>query len=233
MTDMDITKLIDYIPAILILLSVMIITIIVLIKYGDRIFDKDYKVTNICLFVTTFLFITILIFHLFKEQTWTADILKILIGVLLGVSSTKLADKKSEGESSVDISGGSVKGDVAGRDINKDIQNIKEAISKIEGSIVHQNNQIKQFVGDKSVTTEDFIFHFLYYTSSLHKDIETVVTKWTADGHQFKEIVSDFEGFDGMILIFAKPSKTNESTVLYFRDGTFEKIERKHYDHET
>lgn len=225
---MDTTKLIDFIPAILILVSVMTIAIIVLTKYGDKLFDKDYKAANILLLVTTFLFVTILIVHLFKEQTWTADTLKILIGVLLGAGSTKLADKKNEGGNSIDISGNPT-GDVAGRDINKNIQNIEKAISDIQNSVVHQNNQIKQFVGQSKIT-EDFIFHFLYYTQTLHKDIESVVTKWTGDGYQFKEIVSDFKGFDGMILIFTKPSETDESTVLYYRDGTFGRIRKEHYD---
>ncbi len=230
---MDTTKLVDLIPAVMVLLSVMIIIIIVLLKYGNKVFDKDYKTPNILLFVTAFLFTTILIVHLFKEQTWTADTLKILIGVLVGAGSTKLSEKKYDGGSSVELSGDSkVGGDVAGRDINKNIQNIQEAISKIESSIVHQNNQIKQIMNGETETLEDFIFHFLYYTRTLHKDIETVVTKWTAEGYQFKEIVSDFKGFDGMILVFSKPSETEKSTVLYYRDGSFDRIEKKHYDDE-
>src|SRR5260221_8403130 len=132
---MDTSKLIEFIPAILILISVMTITIIVLIRFGNKVFDNDYKAGSILLFITAFLFITILIVHLFKEQTWTGDTLKILIGVLLGTGSTKLTEKKGDGGSSVDISGNST-GDVAGRDINKNIQNIEKAISDIQNSVI-------------------------------------------------------------------------------------------------
>lgn len=222
---METDKLIELIPATMVLASILTITIVIIVKYGDKLFDKEYKTSNVLLLVTSFLFLTILIVHLFKEQSWTADTLKVLIGALLGASSVKATEKKGDG-SSVDISGGSVNGDIAGRDINKNIQNINEAISKIENSIIHQNNQIRQFTGQQSIT-EDFIFHFLYYTQTLRKDIETVVTRWTEDGYQFKEIVSDFKGFDGMILIFTKPSSTNKSTVLYYRDGTFGRIKDK------
>jgi hypothetical protein len=196
----------------------MMIIIIVLMKFGDRIFDKDYKASNILLFVTTFLFITILIVHLFREQTWTADTLKILIGALLGAGSSKLADKKSEGGSSVDISGGSVTGDVAGRDINKNIQNIKEAISKIEGSIVHQNNQIRQFTGDNP--DSDFLINTIYERGKdIAEPIERVVQHWHGRGWRLKHFSSDYQGMDGIYLVFSK-SMASESPEIFYYHGS-------------
>jgi len=211
---MDTTKLIDFIPAILILVSVMTITIIVLTKFGDKVFDKEYKAANILLFITAFLFITILIVHLFREQTWTADTLKILIGVLLGAGSTKLADKKSDGGSSVDISGNS-EGDVAGRDINKNIQNIEKAISDIQNSVVHQNNQIKQFVGDSS--DNDYVINTIYERGDKVKEaIAKVIVFWNDRGWTLKHFSSDYSGMDGLFLIFIKAKEGNASDVYYY-----------------
>lgn len=215
---MDTAKLLDYIPAILILISVMTIVLIVLTKFGNKLFDKDYKATNILLFVATFLFLTILIVHLFREQPWTADTLKILVGTLLGAGSAKLADKKNDGGSSVDISGGSVTGDVAGHDINKNIQNIREAISKIEGSIVHQNNQIKQFTGDKS--DNDFLINTIYERgNNIIEPIARVVQHWHDKGWRLKHFSSDYQGMDGIFLVFTK-SITGETPKVYYYRGS-------------
>ena len=87
---MELTKLIDYIPAIIVLVAVMILIIFVFKTQGDKIFDKESKTQNILIFIGGSLFIIVLIVHLFREQPWTADILKILIGILVGGSSAKI-----------------------------------------------------------------------------------------------------------------------------------------------
>lgn len=219
---MDTAKLLDYIPAIMILISVMTIVIIVLTKFGNKLFDKEYAPTIILLFVTTFLFLTILIVHLFREQSWTADTLKILIGALLGAGSSTLSDKKSNGGSSVDISGGSVTGDVAGRDINKNIQNIRDAISKIEGSIVHQNNQIKQFAEDNS--SNDFLINTIYERGdNIIGPIARVVQHWHERGWRLKHFSSDYHGMDGIFLVFTK-SVTGKTPKVHYYHGSDTKI---------
>jgi hypothetical protein len=212
---MDSTKLIDYIPAILILLSVMIVTIIILMKYGNRVFDKEYKAANILLFVTAFLFVTILIVHLFNAQTWTEDTLKILIGVLVGAGSTKFSEKNNNGESSVDISDSSIGGDLAGRDINKNIQNINEAISKIENSIVNQHNQIKQIVTDNS--DFDILINTIYERgNSITAPIERVVQYWHNEGWILKHFSSDYHGMDGIFLVFTRKMEGDSAKTFYY-----------------
>lgn len=82
---MESIKLLDYIPAIAVLISVVGI-LLVFIKS-----DIDFlgKKINGTLLVSLFMFLIILIVHLFKEQNWTADLLKILIGTSLGAGSIK------------------------------------------------------------------------------------------------------------------------------------------------
>ena len=132
---MELTKLIDYIPAIIVLVAVMILIIFVFKTQGDKIFDKESKIQNILIFIGGSLFIIVLIVHLFREQPWTADILKILIGILVGGSSANIVSKNTGGNS-IDISG-NANGDIAGRDINKNIQNIEKGILGIRDSIIH------------------------------------------------------------------------------------------------
>lgn len=212
---MDTAKLVDYFPAIFILISVMTIVLIILIKFGDKLFDKEYKSSNILLFVACFLFLTILIVHLFREQLWTADTLKILIGTLLGAGSSKLNEKKRKGNSSVDISSSSITGDIAGRDINKNIQNIKEAISKIEGSVVNQNNQIKQFVDENS--DSDFLINTIYGRGdNITGNFAKVVKHWYNKGWRLKHFSSDYQGMDGVFLVFTKPNSGTSPEVYYY-----------------
>ncbi len=213
---MDTAKLVDYFPAIFILISVMTIVLIILIKFGDKLFDKEYKSSNILLFVASFLFLTILIVHLFREQSWTADTLKILIGTLLGAGSSKLTEKKRKDSSSVDISSSSITGDIAGRDINKNIQNIKEAISKIEGSVVNQNNQIKQFVGENS--DSDFLINTIYGRGdNITGNFARVVKHWHNKGWRLKHFSSDYQGMDGVFLVFTKSISGTSPEVYYYQ----------------
>ena len=212
---MDTTKLIEFTPAILILISVMTIVIIILLKYGHRIFDKEYNTSNVLLLVATFLFVTILIVHLFREQTWTADTLKILIGALIGASSAKLSEKRTSEGSTVDNSG-IVQGDVAGRDINKNIQNIERAISEIQDSVVHQNNKIEQIVSDNS--DNDYLINTIFERGNeeMHEGISRVITFWHRTGWKLKHFSSDYQGMDGLFLIFERPKKYNDIQVHWY-----------------
>ncbi|MCY1234120.1 hypothetical protein D3C87_142860 [compost metagenome] len=213
---MKTNELINLIPPLSILISVMIILVLVIVKFGDKIFDKGYKAGNTLLLVTCFLFLTLLIVHLFKEQDWTPDTLKILIGVLVGTGSIKLAKKVHSSGSSVDING-NVGGDVAGRDINKNIQNIQEAISEIKDSVVHQNNQ---FV--KETNDTDYLIHTIYERGEEIKTaITTVITHWQDQGWILKHFSSDYNGMDGIFLIFSKPKIGLKSEILYHRGINF------------
>ncbi|MBF9254847.1 hypothetical protein I2I11_16210 [Pontibacter sp. 172403-2] len=210
---MDTTEFWDYLPGMLILLSIMTIVIIILQKFGDKIFDKEYTGSNILLFVSSFLFVTLLIVHLFKPQEWTADILKVLIGVLVGAGASKIPKKEKGEGSSVDVSG-QVGGDVAGRDINKNIQHLKDAVSKIEDSIVHQNNQISQVIGD--LANSDFLINTIYERGdNITGSIARVIQYWTRQGWQLRHFSSDYQGMDGIFLVFNRQMVGLEPEVYY------------------
>jgi hypothetical protein len=207
-------KVIEYIPAILILVSVMTIVIIILTKYGDKIFDKEYKADNVLLLVAGFLFTTVLIVHLFKEQAWTPDTLKFLIGVLVGAGSSKLGRRKDNVHSSAEIHGSNIDGDVAGRDINKNIQNIKDAVSDIKDSVIHQNNQIKQVIGD--TVDNDYLINTIFERGNkISAPIERVIQHWQRDGWTLKHFSSDYQGMDGIYLIFSRPKQGDQPQVEY------------------
>lgn len=74
----------EYIPAIAVLASFLILVLIIFRKFSSSDLIKIVEGKNTFLFVGLFLFVTLLVMHLFKEQTWTAGALQVVGGVLLG-----------------------------------------------------------------------------------------------------------------------------------------------------
>lgn len=207
-------KLTEYIPAILILVFVMIITIIIINKYGDKIFDRDFKFDNVLLLVASFLFMMILIVHLFKEQAWTPDTLKILVGIIVGAGSSRIVMKKNNTNSSANIQDSSIDGDVAGRDMNKSIQNIKDTVSDIKDSVIHQNTQISKTIRDPS--ENDYIINTIYDRGeNITAALKRTIQYWQQDGWTLKHFSSDYNGMDGIYLIFSRPMQGDQPQVRY------------------
>ncbi|MFP3764610.1 hypothetical protein [Prevotella intermedia] len=205
---MELAKLIDYIPAI----SVLGAMIFILQTKCDKIFDKGNKTSNILILIGAFLFITIIIVHLFREQPWTADILKILIGILVGAGSVSIVNR-NVGGNSIDISG-NTNGDIAGRDINKNIQNIEKGISDIRDSVVHQNNQIKQFVSENN--DYDYLVTIMHpiKIDEFHEEIENLINEYQNKGWTLKQIVPEYRRLDGILIFFTR-KKQGEKTKLH------------------
>lgn len=214
---MELTKLIDYIPAIIVLVAVMILIIFVFKTQGDKIFDKESKTQNILIFIGGSLFIIVLIVHLFREQPWTADILKILIGILVGGSSANIVSKNTGGNS-IDISG-NANGDIAGRDINKNIQNIEKGILGIRDSIIHQNNRIEQLVSENN--DYDYLVTIIFErkVEEFCGKLEKIISLNQREGWTLKQIVSEYDIYDGMLLFFTKEKQRNKKTNVYYQDS--------------
>ena len=224
---MDTVMIRNLISASLIFISVMTLLTIILIRYGNKIFDKEYKPSNVLLIVTASLFIIILIVHLVSEQIWAVDILKILVGVLIGTSSTKLSKKKSKMGSTIDNSGIN-HGEIAGRDINKNIQNIEKAISEIRDSVIHQNVNSEQ-ISDGDLE-KDYLINTIYERAHerQYSGIAKALRHWSNEGWTLKHFSSDYNGMDGLFLIFERPKESNDMQVYYYHGSNFEKIEEYH-----
>jgi hypothetical protein len=142
---MDTQKLIDFIPAVLLLISVVTIILVVLTKFGNKIFDNTYSADGVLIIIASFLFVIVLITHLFREQSWTADTLKIIMGVLIGAGSSKLAKSKETEpkDKTMELSGNSIKDSIVNQalgDINQKIDRFNSAMSKFENAVINQNS---------------------------------------------------------------------------------------------
>jgi hypothetical protein len=145
---MDTQQLINLVTGTLFLISILIIVLVIISKFGSKFFDNDYKTNNILIFITTFLFILVLIAHLFKEQPWTADTLKIIIGALIGSGSSSLAKTKKPSNqnnfSAGDITDSSIY-NILGK-LTQNIEQFKTDTSSINSAIINQYSEIKQML---------------------------------------------------------------------------------------
>ena|SRR3712207_4074306 len=124
--------LVGWLPAFTLLVAFLIVFIIL-----QRKFSGNFDGKNILPFSAVALFCTILVFHLFQKQEWTADILKVIIGVLVGAGAAySKGDDKNSGQSQTAI-GNAIQqamGDIIGE--------MKGDIGQLKDSIVHQNQTI-------------------------------------------------------------------------------------------
>lgn len=228
----------EYIPAITLLLATIIVFIAIFRKLTGEQLTKVFEGKNFLLVASLILFLVLSIVHLFQNQDWTADILKVIVGVFVGVSAAFVSDssKKSTGDGDgVDISSSQL-GDhakIAGRDINETIENMQNDIAQIRDSVINQYTKIEETLGAAQPENEviyDYILNTIYerfYQDDpyrITKVIQNVINRWQSEGWKFVNISSDYHGIDGMILFFVRPSRDGRSKVSYYHGSQMENI---------
>ncbi|WP_085343998.1 hypothetical protein [Vibrio sp. ArtGut-C1] len=149
----------EYIPAIFVAVFILVIFLAIWLKINSSELHK-LKGSSVLLATGAGLFCIILIVHLFKEQAWTADILKLLIGVLTGAAASSVANKYHEDNSQRSMQtaiGNEI--NQAGRDI---IGEVKGDIQDLKDSVVNQYQSIKSSIetSDNPIVTKSFDFRF-------------------------------------------------------------------------
>ncbi len=141
--------MIQFVPALSLLIAFLVITLVVLAKVKTEQLPALLEAKNILLLFAAGLFCILLVVHLFKEQPWTADLLKVVAGVLAGAVATLTATSKDKPKDS--IAQTAIGNDIqqAGRDIN----NIKKMVGDLQhvtDSVVNQFQTIQQSVAKVS-----------------------------------------------------------------------------------
>lgn len=228
----------SYIPAISLLVAFVIIVVVVLVKLKSEQLLKIFSGKNFLLISTIVLFCVMAVVHLFNPQDWTADVLKVIVGVLVGASAAfTSSDKKSEGtnvgEGATQIGSNNK---MAGRDINEtienmqgNIENMRSEISQIKDSVVNQYTEIENSlssISPKEDVVLDYLINTIYERGSddMTKAIGKVVSTRQIQGWKFSHLSSDYQGMDGVILVFTKPSESNRSNFSYFHGSQMERI---------
>ena len=139
-------------------------------------------------------------------------ILGAIAGYLFGAVETKKQDTSSASAINSKF-GDNTK--IAGRDINETIEKLEGSISNIEQAVIKQG-------GEKSHTNNDFLIQTIYQRSQ--DDIKDALDKTLnfrqQDGWEFSHLSSDFQGMDGIYLVFTKPTSSARSEVEFHHGST-------------
>jgi hypothetical protein len=131
----------EYIPALSLLVAFLVIIIALQQKLTADQLAAIFDGKNFLLFSTVALFCIMLVVHLFKEQSWTADVLKVIVGVLVGAGAAySKGDDKAKGQGATQTAIGSAiqqaMGDIIGE--------MKGDIGQLKDSVVNQYQTIEQ-----------------------------------------------------------------------------------------
>jgi len=228
----------SYIPALSLLVAFVIIVVVILVKLKSEQLVKIFSGKNFLLISTIVLFCVMAVVHLFNPQDWTADVLKVIVGVLVGASAAfTSSDKNSEG---TNVGEGATQigsyNKMAGRDINEtienmqgNIENMRSEISQIKDSVVNQYTQIQDSLSSLPLHDNvvlDYLINTIYErgADNMTKAIGKVINARQNQGWKFSHLSADYQGMDGVILVFTRPSKSNRSNVSYFHGSQMERI---------
>ena len=83
----------------------------------------------------------------------------------------------------------------------KTIQNIEDVVNEIQNSVINQNNQIEQVIGESG--DYDYFVNTIYQRGQdMFIAIKDVIEYRHNYGWKFKQLSSDYGGMDGVFLIF-------------------------------
>ena len=140
----------EYIPAISLLIAFLVIVIALQRKFTGEDLTKIFDGKNFLLFSAVFLFCILLIVHLFKAQDWTADLLKVIAGVLVGAGAAYAKGENKETKQTEIPTGNTLT--AMGQNIQQAmgdlIGEMKGDIGQLKDSVVNQNQTIQQILSD-------------------------------------------------------------------------------------
>lgn len=150
-------------------------------------------------------------------------ILGAIAGYIFGIQENK--EKVDSSSVDVDSSKFGHNAKIAGRDIN-------ETIEKMSAEVANINNQINNIEKNVSETIQpsnkpkDFLINTIFERDHLRKNtaMENVIRHWELYGWEFIGLSSDYQGIDGMILIFTRNCKGNVPTFESYHGSEMEKM---------
>lgn len=184
------------------------------------------KNTNLVVWATAALFVTLLVFHTLTPQDWTADILKVVVGAMVGAGAgAAAAAAKSPGATGGANVAGSQFGDdtkIAGRDINEVIEQMVNEIGEVRESVINSYGAMTAVADLSRQVTQpkSYLFHTIYDRQQRAEVVDVVVEDREEEGWRLEGVTSDYAGMDGMILIFSREAGAVGPKVEFARDTT-------------
>lgn len=203
----------EYLPAISILISFIVIFIGLIWKFNSEQLLTMFTEKTFLLLAAITLFVVLSVVHLFQAQTWTADVLKVIVGVLVGASaaftSSVNKEKKKASESSVDICPSSFGNNtkIAGRDINEVIEEMYNEVSEIRDSVVNQYNKVLGTI-EQSNQVLEYLFYTAFFVDGEPIDqAAKIIRNLQNSGWHLFATTASYINQEGIVLIFRRKRK--------------------------
>lgn len=219
--------MVELIPAFSLLGFISLVVLIILFKFSSTEILSLFEGVRLLVCVTGLLVALVILLHLFKEQPWTADILKVLIGVLVGTGAAGVITNKKEG--GVEANNTKINNStVVGRDyFDQKIETLESELATIQNAVITQNNNISSLDRDAEY---GYLVNSIYERGSgISTSMTETIRYWESKGWSFYGISSDYNGADGMFILFRRKLKNNDSKnrhqkVQYYHGSQREKF---------
>lgn len=194
----------EFLPALTLTVFFLVIYGSLVAKLSSTAITEILKSSNAVLIISVLLFASVGIIYLFAKPDWAADLMKVIVGIVVGSVATKGFS------SSVDASGifgNSAK--VAGRDINEMIDNV----SSMQGKI----NQIKKavFHQAKSSQSTDLLFLPIFPENGEPISLSAnAIRKVSQNGWVLKTATQGYADNQAFVLIFSRSSEQSEGRIF-------------------
>jgi hypothetical protein len=211
-------------PALSVLIAFVLITAIILFRLSPSQLANLTQGSNALMFVVAALFAAILVVHLFIHETWTADVLKLLGGALVGAAATKGAEKASKSSGGVSVAGSSVENsNIVGRDyFNQVIEKLEAEVANVRDAVIKQSTTFQQFMeSDSSASSTEYLINTVYERQErVAEGVERVLRRWTGEGWKLVSMTSDYQGMDGVMLLFSRPADAQTPRPTRYYHGS-------------
>lgn len=156
-------------------------------------------------------------------------ILGAIAGYLFGTKEKEKTPKESSSTEVTDSTfGDNTK--IAGRDINETINNIQGKLDSLGEILSKESAKIDKLVlyqqGDETESYE-YLLNTIYerQLSEVQSAISKVIQEWESDGWRLIGLTSDYQGMDGIFLLFKRPSNLGHSAVRTYHGSRMSEID--------
>jgi hypothetical protein len=220
------------IPGLSVLIALMGILFLFLWRLDASRISRLLEGRGFLLIVTLIISGLLMVANLFRQEAWTADVLKVLVGVVVGLGASMTGKKESNGSAvsaSKSTFGDNAK--IAGRDINETIERMETTVNQIRDSVIQAKASLP--VSSLMNRDEEYLINTIYERGLERAcDAAQKVTRyWLARGWSLRSLTSDYQGMDGLILLFARPAELNSEpgTFQYFHGSSVDEASGTNY----
>jgi len=216
----------EMIPALSVLVASVIVLYLVIAKLSSDQLAAFLSGSNLPLPVAALLFVAVVVLHLFVRESWTADVLKFIAGLLVGVGAGWTASRIVGG---VDVSDSVVQNsNIVGRDyFDQRIDTMEADVAEVRNAVINQSANADQLAAKLS----EFDVDRAILLNAVHERNErlpaamaSVIGRWRNEGWKYEALTSDYAGTDGVLLVFSRPLVEGEDAVRYYHGSRMERL---------